>query len=248
MIRRASYFLLIGTLSVAGCGNGTGAPNHQSSDACQPNQVSCSCSSLDTSTIQTLADESGGQTNYLVYIYNANPPDTINGECVQAVPPDGDLSYFSSNSYCTDLTSDFFSCGQCGFVCTGTYPVCVNSTCTDLETDASNCGAVGKACGADQFCCKAQCINVYTDPKNCGSCGYTCSGAQPACVESSGGQPTCTDLSTDFNNCGAVGNVCQSGQDCCMSSCQTLAPSGAPCTTSQDCCSGTCDGNSHTCA
>ena len=82
-------------------------------------------------------------------------------------------------------------CGSCGaYTCCPTSATCCNGTCTDLNSDFYNCGACGYVCPAGTECvngscvvspcppgytlCGGVCVDTLSDGQNCGGCGQAC--------------------------------------------------------------------------
>lgn len=101
---------------------------------------------------------------------------------------------------CTDVGTDFFNCGTCGYVCEpgmvcrgglcycdAPHTQCA-SLCPDLADDSMNCGSCGHSCEATEICthgnccafgsafCGSACLDVQNDDANCGDCGVACTG------------------------------------------------------------------------
>jgi hypothetical protein len=85
-------------------------------------------------------------------------------------------------------------CGSCGtYVCCPTGTACCNGTCTIVNSDPNNCGDCGYVCPASTpICyqgvcggcpagatyCNGFCTNTGFDPSNCGGCGVVCADGQ----------------------------------------------------------------------
>jgi hypothetical protein len=102
---------------------------------------------------------------------------------------------------CTDLASDPYNCGACGYVCDepgpSEYGACINGrceyvcaegavrcegTCTFLGWDSDNCGACGLVCGDDENCaggvCQPELIPVCPSGGYCGDGKCICGEGQ----------------------------------------------------------------------
>lgn len=128
------------------------------------------------------------------------------------------------DTYCADLTSDVYNCGDCGYACgaPGAYEtaVCVNGRCE-------------YPCSYGALDCNGACTPVLWDPRNCGGCGNVCGESTPYCNQGTcgvcpsgmalcGGQ--CISILWDNANCGACGVVCPSDQTCTGGYCQYSEP------------------------
>ncbi len=111
-------------------------------------------------------------------------------------------------SYCTNLASDPYNCGACGYRCDEPGP---------YEYGACLYGRCEYACAEGAVYCNGFCTFLGGDPYNCGECGNVCPASAPYCDQGTcrvcptgqvlcGG--TCVDLASDPDNCGACGNVC----------------------------------------
>jgi len=70
---------------------------------------------------------------------------------------------------CRDLQIDYWNCGSCGNICSGTvnciqgicqckpgYTRC-NIYCANLQKDKSNCGECHRECDSDEYCSRGSC-------------------------------------------------------------------------------------------
>jgi hypothetical protein len=136
-------------------------------------------------------------------------------------------------SYCTNLASDPYNCGACGYVCDEPGP---------YEYGACIDGRCEYACAEGAVYCNGFCTFLGWDPYNCGGCGNVCPGSAPYCNQGTcRACPTgqvlcdgrCVDLASDPDNCGACGNVCGGGTPyCTQGACTNCGGYGA----------GFCDG------
>jgi stigma-specific protein Stig1 len=135
----------------------------------------------------------------------------------------------SCGSYCSDLGSDVYNCGGCGYVCAPPgpyeYGACIFGECLyECVEGAADCG-------------DGTCTPLWSDPDNCGACGNVCAGNTPYCnlgtcgqIRCLGGQALCSgicvEISLDPSNCGGCGVVCGPGENCAGGLCQSAEPPG----------------------
>ena len=135
----------------------------------------------------------------------------------------------ASGYACTDLASDPYNCGACGYFCEEPgpyeYGACVDGECRYTCVD----GAVY---------CNGFCTFLGWDPYNCGTCGNVCPELSPYCNQGEctgcpqgtalcGGQ--CVYLLSDPSNCGACGNVCDVSETCSQGVCNPCVFPFIPC-------------------
>ena len=118
----------------------------------------------------------------------------------------------SCGNDCTDLASDPYNCGACGYVCDDPgpyeYGACINGNCE-------------YACAEETLRCDGSCTPVYWDANNCGDCGIVCPPEAPYCVWGA-----CSFCPWNQFPCG--NGCCWDGYICVDGVCE--APPPEPCT------------------
>jgi hypothetical protein len=139
------------------------------------------------------------------------PPDGVDGEDGEDVPPACPEGMERCGDECFDLDTDPDHCGSCDTVCspdrecTGGICVCreglteCGETCVDIASNPNHCGGCDRACEEGWVCsegicslecgegltnCDGACLDLMNDPMHCGDCDRICPtavGADPVC-------------------------------------------------------------------
>ncbi len=215
--RLAFGFLVIGTLSVAGCSDDR--PGVFASDAAVAatdlggvDAAAVDSVSTDVVTMEATATDTPGMTAEVAIDAGVIDVSELfdTGAAMDTGSPVGPVDTGIRVDTGVDVPrADAVACGPTSALCpvTGGSPVC-----TDLQTDHLNCGRCGGLCCDDGFCAGGVCVL-----RRCTGLRTICPvrGTDPrGCVG-----VVCVDTYEDDANCGMCGRACSSKQQCVSGRC-----------------------------